>query len=324
MFLEALEGKNKSRPPVWLMRQAGRYLPEYRKVREKHSLLEMFHTPDIITKVTLQPIDILGVDAAILFSDILTVLDGLGIPYDFQPGPKVDFQGFHKPVEDPYRHIKEAIAQLKSELKVPLIGFAGGPFTVLSYILEGGSSRDFKKTKQLMIQDPEQFDLLFNTVLEETIAYLKIQDVDAIQIFDSWANVLSPFYFAKYVQAPLERIVEAMKVPVILFCRGAADKLAVCNPAGISVDWTFDLPALRKQLPKEIALQGNLDPMMLYGSKQTVKQHVEALLKSMAGDPAYIFNLGHGMLPDLPVENVHTLVETVKASPALHELSHSA
>ncbi|MCP5469771.1 MAG: uroporphyrinogen decarboxylase [Chlamydiales bacterium] len=318
LLIESLSCNNQERPPVWLMRQAGRYLPQYQKVRKDHSLLEMFHNSDVITEVTLQPVDILGVDAAILFSDILTVLDGLGVEYDFQPGPKVNFQGF-APKENAYAHIEKAITQLKRELKVPLIGFAGGPITVMKYLLE--------EEKKMMICDEAQFEALFNTVLEETIAYLKVQEnagVDVIQVFDTWASTLPPYYFHKYVVRPLKRIVQEMRVPVILFCKGNPLPLVECAPACISVDWSQDLAQLRKQIPHTIALQGNLDPMILYGSKETIRYHAETLLDQMAGDPGYIFNLGHGMLPDIPVENVRTLIEIVQARPALHELSHSS
>ena len=295
------------------MRQAGRYLPEYQKIRANHTLLSLFHNPKLIVEITKQPIDILGVDAAILFSDILTVLDGLGVPYDFQPGPVVAFQGFDLQT-NAYGHIEESIKQLKSELQVPLIGFAGGPITILSYMID-----NFKK---VMICEPERFDALFNTVLEETIRYLKIQEaagVDCIQIFDSWARTLSPPFFKKYVQEPLARVIATLDVPVILFCKGAASELLESKPAALSVDWTFDLPTLRKQT--KIALQGNLDPTILYGSKETIREHTEALLRSMRGDPGFIFNLGHGMLPDIPVDNVRTLIETVKASATLYQLS---
>ncbi len=298
------------------MRQAGRYLPAYQELRANRSLLELFHDPKLIVAITKQPIEILGVDAAILFSDILTLLDGLGVAYDFQPGPKVDFHGF-SPRQNAYSHITTAIVQLKQELDVPLIGFAGGPITLLSYMLPN--------FKRVMVSDPQTFDALFNRVFQETIAYLKVQEaagVDCIQIFDSWARTLPQPYFHKYVQEPLAAIVEAMEVPVILFCKGAALELVDCKPACISVDWTFDLPTLRKEIPHTIALQGNLDPTILYGSKETIVQHAESLLKSMAGEPGYIFNLGHGMLPDIPVENVHTLVETVQASTPLYKLSH--
>lgn len=327
MLLDALYCKNKKRPPIWLMRQAGRFLPEYQKIRAHYSLLEMFATPEIIHEVTKLPVNILGVDAAILFSDILTVLNGLGVPYDFDPGPKIDFQGqFHK-TEDAYPHIQQAIISLKKELTVPLIGFAGGPFTVLSYIIEGKTSRDFKKIKKLMIQNPTLFESLLEEVITETISYLKLQEkagVDLIQIFDSWGSALPPTFFEKYVQAPLARIVKALAIPTILFCKGKAIELLPCHPTCISIDWTQKLSDQRQQIPKTIALQGNLDPTILYGSKKTIKQHAHALLEEMQGEPGFIFNLGHGMLPDIPVENVHTLIEVVQTRSPLHELSYSS
>ncbi|MFN0065667.1 MAG: uroporphyrinogen decarboxylase [Chlamydiales bacterium] len=330
MILDALQGRNfQGRPPIWLMRQAGRYLPEYRKIRANYPLLEMFHKPDVIREVTMQPMRRFGLDAAILFSDILTVLDGLGVPYDFHEkrGPQISFTKFSP--TPAYDHVKEAIYQLKQELDVPLLGFSGGPFTVLSYIIEGETSRQFQKIKKLMIQEPQKFDELLDQVMQETIRYLELQieaGVDAVQIFESWAHALPPFYLEKYVVQPLKKIVQSLRIPTLLFCRGPA--LPQVGATALSVDWNGDIVALRKSLGPTIALQGNLDPMILYGSKEVIRYHVNELLGKMGQDPGYIFNLGHGVLPDTPVENVHYLVELVQSKISqtrtpLHELSHS-
>ncbi len=323
MLLDALQCRNTGRPPIWLMRQAGRYLPEYRAMRRGRSLLEMFHCPKTIVEVTELPLNILNVDAAILFSDILTVFDGMQIRYDFQDqvGPVVfdsaDAIQMRKP-EEAYSHVIQGIETLKKRLEVPLLGFAGAPFTIASYLIEGKSSRDLKKTKQWLYREPESFSKLLDQITEATIAYLKCQiaaGVDAVQLFDSWANSLGIWEFREYCLKPMGKILKALDIPVILFCRGSslfAEELATLNPAAISIDWSGDLPTIRKSIPKTIAVQGNLDPMLLYGSQPQIAAAADRLLDGMRGDPGYIFNLGHGLLPDIPVENVKFLVDYVR------------
>ncbi len=326
ILLDALKCQNKNRPPVWLMRQAGRYLPQYRKLKVGRSLYEMFHNVETIVEVTQMPVDFLGVDGAILFSDILTVLEGLNVRYDFQEGvgPVVldgpDSLALIAP-EEVYGHISGAIRELKKELKVPLLGFAGAPFTIASYIIEGKTSRDLQKTKKWLFSHPEGFKKILDLITEATIQYLKVQieaGVAAVQIFDSWANALALEEFRLYALEPMRRIVEAMhqkNIPVILFCRNSclfAKELASIAPSAISLDWSYDLATIRKQIPNSIAVQGNIDPMALYAPKDHLKQKVDALLDSMEGDPGYIFNLGHGLLPDTPVENVQFIVDYVR------------
>ncbi len=307
-FINALRNQNFGPPPIWLMRQAGRFLPSYHAFKEKQTLLEMFHDPDTIVKVTKLPFNELDLDAAILFSDILTVLDGLSVPYTFQPGPVVNYTSFQKK-ENAYAHITEAITTLKKELSVPLIGFAGGPFTVLSYVLSNA--------KKMLFEDPKQFYTLLEQIVEETVHYLDVQvdaGVDAIQIFDSWADQLAIHDFRHVILPYMRRIVNHVTVPTILFCRHSAffaEDLANCHPAAISIDWSGDLPAIRKKLPG-IALQGNLDPHVLYGSQEAIRSVVDPLIEQMAGDPGFIFNLGHGVLPDIPLKNVQFLVNYVK------------
>lgn len=323
MLLEALQCRNSGRPPIWLMRQAGRYLPEYQAMRRGRSLLEMFHDPKTIVEVTALPLEILHVDAAILFSDILTVLDGMQIHYDFQEnvGPVV----FDSPemiksraAEDAYPHIIQSIETLKKQLSVPLLGFAGAPFTIASYLIEKRSSRDLKKTKQWLYREPESFTKLLDQITEATIAYLKCQikaGVDAVQLFDSWANALNVWEFREYSLKPMQKIIEALDIPVIVFCRGSslfAKELATLKPAAISIDWSGDLPTIRQSIPKTIALQGNLDPMLLYGSQKQIAAAIDRLLDGMTDDPGYIFNLGHGLLPDIPVKNVKFMVDYVR------------
>lgn len=332
IFLDALHCRNDaSRPPVWLMRQAGRYMASYRALRSKHSFLEMCHEPDLIAEVTLLPIRQFGFDAAILFSDILVIPEALGLGLHFEEGKgpiihrpikcKNDILALSEPDMNLLQYVGKGAALTKLSLKVPLIGFCGAPFTVASYMIEGGSSRDLKKTKNWMLSDPDSFHSLLNKIADWSIAYLKLQidsGVQAVQIFDSWANYLADPQFKEFSLFYMNRIIEGLKssrIPVILFCKGSsvfAPQMADLGPAGIGIDWNGDLSHLRKQLPKNIALQGNLDPDILYAPKEKIRIEVSRILESMKGDPGFIFNLGHGIHPDIPEEAVKTLVETIK------------
>lgn len=333
LLINALNCKNHTnRPPVWLMRQAGRYMPEYRKIREKHSFLEMCHTPEVATEVTLQPIKAFGMDAAILFSDILVIPEALrvGLRFDDGIGPIIEAP-LNKAadvdalpdidVNDALSFVTKAIHLLKRELKIPLLGFAGAPFTVASYMIEGRSSRTLLKTKKWMLHDPDSFHRLLDKVAECTIDYLNMQieaGVDAIQIFDSWALYLSSTHFEAYSLNYLKKICEGIKdktVPIILFCRGSSsfgERLSSINPHAISVDWNADLATMRRGIPSSVALQGNLDPDILHAPFDVLKREVTALLNKMKGDPGYIFNLGHGITPDISPDAVKVLVDTVK------------
>ena len=331
-LLDALACNNEGRPPVWLMRQAGRYMPEFRALRAKYDFMTLCSTPELAADVTMLPIDQLGVDGAILFSDILVVADALGCGVHFEKGigPVLD-----KPVEtaidvknlpqvsvdESLGYVSAAIRLLRERLEVPLIGFAGAPFTVASYMVEGGSSKDLRKTKQWLFRDPASFSALLDRVCDVTIDYLKMQvaaGAQALQVFDSWANTLAFPQFEQYSLRYLERIVEALRptgVPVILFARGAsvfAPSLASIDPACVSVDWNANLASLANQLPKGIAVQGNLDPDVLYAPHDVIVKEVRAALDAMAGHPGYIFNLGHGLKPDMDPEAVKTLVHTVQ------------
>ncbi len=337
-FLEALRGRNSGRPPIWIMRQAGRYMPEYRALRERYSFLEMCHNPELAAQVTMLPIKAFGMDAAILFSDILVIPEalGVGLHFDEGMGPVIDRKITCQAdivalpalqVEHSLGFVGQAIGLVKPQLKVPLIGFCGAPFTVASYMIEGKSSKDLKKTKQWMFSNPEGFHALLNVLADCTIAYLNMQvaaGVDALQIFDSWAHVLGHRQFREFSLPYLERIVQGIKdpsIPIILFCRGSsvfAPQLAELHPRvahlGISLDWNSHMPEIRKRVPHPVALQGNLDPDVLYAPPAHIRKEVHSLLDSMRGDPAFIFNLGHGIHPDISVEAVKTLVDCVKAS----------
>lgn len=333
LFLDALNCENGSgRPPIWLMRQAGRYMPEYQALKAKYSFLEMCHQPELAAQVTRLPIDTFGMDAAILFSDILVIPEALGVGLRFEEGagPIID-----RPIAtdaditalpsidapEKLGFVAEAIKLLKTDLKVPLIGFCGAPFTLASYMIEGKTSRTLDKTKRWMFRDPASFHRLLDTLADHCIAYLKMQiaaGVDAIQIFDSWANVLGHSQFREFSLKYLEKIlrgIDTTNTPVILFCRGSsvfAKDMVEALPAGISLDWNVKMSQMRKAIPQTIALQGNLDPDILRAPIPVIRREARALLDTMQGEPGYIFNLGHGVFPDVSPDAVHALVDEVK------------
>jgi len=331
-LLKALSCQNTGRPPVWLMRQAGRYMPEYRALRAKYSFLDMCHQPELVVEITQLPLTVFGMDAAILFSDILVIPEalGLGLRFEDQVGPILE-RPLKTPadiaalpvldVSDSLSYVAQSIRLLKERLEVPLLGFAGAPFTIASYMIEGGSSPALKKTKQWMLRDPVSFHRLLEKIADDTIAYLNLQidaGVDAVQLFDSWAHVLGHVQFREFSLAYLKRIVEGLKprnVPVILFCRGAsvfAKQLAEAAPAGISLDWNTDITQMRLTIPQSIALQGNIDPDLLYAPKEVIQKELDRLITGMKGDKGFILNLGHGIHPDTPVDAVKYLIDAVK------------
>lgn len=326
LLLEALHGRNQGRVPCWLMRQAGRCLPAYQHLRSKHSLLEMFHHPELIVEITHLPLKVLPLDAAIVFADILTVLDSLNIPWDFtENGPVISSISpttslTCQPAQEAYPYIDQAIRELKKTLPCPLLGFAGAPFTLASYLIEGKTTRDGIKTKQWMYDDPVSFQKLLFFLADAVTDYLNLQieaGVDAIQIFDSWASVLSTQEFHRFCLPSIERILKKLRsVPVILFCRGSsfwAEDLAKLHPTCLSLDWQGNIKEIRKKIPSSISLQGNLDPAVLLCSKETIERETNKILSSMKNDPGYIFNLGHGILPQTPFDHVKFLVDYVHA-----------
>lgn len=332
-FLEALRFENTIRPPIWIMRQAGRYLPAYQQIREKHSLIEMFEDPEIIVKVTKMPIDEFGLDAAILFSDILIILKTLGQKVDFQPGigpvifPKIktveDIKQLQvENVEKSLSFISRAIRTLTQDLNCPLIGFCGGPFTVLSYLLESGNTDKLKTTKRWIYENPEPLKALLNLLTEQTKSYLKMQidaGVQAIQIFDSWSGCLSLTHFREFAKPYLQILVDFvkdLKIPVLVFSRHSSlyfEDFMDLGPTGISLDGSYPLKPLLTKAQGSLVLQGDLDPELLaFGSQDQVKSQALKILKITSDYPGFVFNLGHGILPMTPVENVRALVETVK------------
>lgn len=331
LLLQALKGCNTSRAPVWLMRQAGRYMAAYRAMRQKYTFLEMCHQPGLVAQATLLPIEAYGMDAAILFSDILVVAEamGLGLRFEEGAGPIIerpikdqkDIEAIPAPEMSKFEFVRAGIQAVKKGLDVPLLGFCGAPFTMASYLIEGGTSRDYKKTKSWMLADPLNFHRLLKKITDWSVEYLHLQieaGVDAIQIFDSWAHVLAHVQFREFSLAYLKEILIRLNhrdIPIILFCRGSsifASQLAEIQPTGISLDWNCDITRMRAQIPAPIALQGNLDPSILYAPKEVIRRETLRILDGMKGDKAFIFNLGHGLLPDIPEDAVRVVVECVK------------
>ncbi|WP_249274823.1 uroporphyrinogen decarboxylase [Candidatus Protochlamydia amoebophila] len=330
-LLRALHCRNNSRPPVWLMRQAGRHLASYRALRKKYSFLDMCHNPELIAEVTLLPIEAYQVDAAILFSDILVIPEALkvGVRFEDKVGPIIekpitnlhDIEKLAMPEDlTSLEFVEEGIRCLQPRLNVPLIGFCGAPFTVASYMIEGKTSRDFKKIKHWMYHEPQGFHTLLRKIADWSIAYLNMQidaGVHALQIFDSWANTLSYRQFQEFSLNYLKYILKGLKkdVPLILFCRGSSvfgPDLASINPAAVGLDWNCRVKRMRDVIPYPIALQGNLDPDLLYAPLPKIREEVNALLDEMEGDRGFILNLGHGIFPDVSEEAVRTLVESVR------------
>jgi uroporphyrinogen decarboxylase len=331
-FLRACRREPVDVTPVWFMRQAGRYMAEYRAIREKYSLLEICSQPELAAEVTLQPVRALGVDAAILFADILLPLIPLGLGLEFAKGegpiirrPVRTLEDVHmmRPVdvEADLGYVLEAIRILRGELNgIPLIGFCGAPFTVASYIIEGGSSRAFIKTKTMMYSAPEAWhalmDKLSNILAEYLVAQIRA-GAQAVQIFDSWVGALSPEDYEKFVLPYSQRILQsaqAQHVPVIHFGTNTATLLPLMKHAGgnvIGLDWRIPLDDGWALLGPDVAVQGNLDPALLFAPLPELKKRVHDILRRADGRPGHIFNLGHGILQHTPVDHVKAVVDMV-------------
>ena len=318
--------------PVWFMRQAGRYMPEYRAIREKFSLLEICDQSELAAEVTLQPVKALGVDAAILFADILLPAIPLGVGLEFAKG---EGPILHNPVRtlqdvrnlrpvDPdtdLGYVMEAIRILRGELKdVPLIGFCGAPFTVASYIIEGGSTREFLKTKTMMYSDPQAWHALMEKLSGVLSDYLLAQiraGAQAVQVFDSWVGMLNAADYLEFVQPYSRRILQAAQetgVPVIHFGTGTTTLLPAMKAAGgtvLGLDWRIPLDEGWNLVGQDVAIQGNLDPALLFAPLPEIKKRVDDILRRAGGRPGHIFNLGHGILQHTPVENVKAVVDMV-------------
>nr|WP_216657778.1 uroporphyrinogen decarboxylase [Sphingobacterium shayense] len=331
-MIRAAQSQLTERPPVWMMRQAGRFMPEYWEIKNKYSFLEMCKTPELAADVTMLPVDLLGIDAAILFSDILVTAEAMGGDLSFEQGvgprfsnpvrSKGDVDNLSVDCLDKLTYVADAIKVIQQRLngKLPLIGFAGAPFTILSYLVEGGSSKDFKKTKLMLNNEPELAHRILQKVADVTIQYLNMQidaGVNAVQLFDSWALALSwndykefSHKYNSYILANIKR-----SVPVISFCKGSsvfAPIMAEAKPDVISVDWNADLKNIKQLLPEGIAVQGNLDPFVLYADKAVIRRKIVDLFERMRGETGFIFNLGHGIMPDIPFDNVKYAIDVVK------------
>lgn len=320
-LLAALEGKNGGRPPLWLMRQAGRYLPEYQKLRAKHSFLELCHTPELVVAATLTPFTRFSLDAAILFSDILILLEALGSSVEFVEGegPQVTSMPLYQTLcREKLQGPLTAIRLLKKELKVPLFGFAGAPFTLACYWIEGRVSRDIHQVKRQIYADPVAFQQLMELFTLAVVEWLQLQiqeGVEAVQLFDSWAHLLTLEQFQQFCLPYWKRIQEAVTVPLLVFSRNShiiAPLAAAAGVQALSIDWTIPLEKMRQQYP-HVVLQGNIDPDWLFAPLPVLQKAIDAMLEPMAKDPAYICNLGHGILPATPLAAVELLIERVHA-----------
>jgi len=331
-FLRACHRRPTPYTPIWLMRQAGRYMKEYRHLRKRFSFLEMCKNPELAAEVTLQPLKHLHLDAAIIFSDILIPLAPMGVDFEFAKG---EGPVFHHPLRtkrdverlkviEPEQEVPfliEAIRIVRKELegKTPLIGFSGAPFTLASYMIEGGHSNNFILTKSLMYQDRPTWVKLMEKLSKVLVRYLNAQiraGVEAIQIFDSWVGCLSPTDYEEYVLPFSKRVFDGLEqnVPVIHFGTSTSTLLPLMKRAGgdvIGVDWRVDLGEAWKRIGYDVGIQGNLDPLVLMGPITLIRKEVKRILRLANGRPGHIFNLGHGILPETPVEHVTALVEMV-------------
>ena len=332
-FLRACQRMPVDRTPVWFMRQAGRYMPEYRALRQKYSLIEICRQPELAAEVTLQPVHLLGVDAAILFADILLPLIPMGVDIEFVRG---DGPAIHNPIrseadiaglrpieaEQALGHVMRAVQLVRQQLprEIALIGFAGAPFTLASYLVEGGASRDFLRTKRLMYSEGRAWRELMEKLSAMLTDYLVAQvraGAQAVQLFDSWVGALSPEDYRDYVLPYSASVLEGVSqagVPVIHFGTGTATLLEDMRKAGgdvIGVDWRIPLDRAWERLGPSVAIQGNLDPVALFAPRPELERRVRRIMQAAAGRPGHVFNLGHGILPETPVESAKAVVEMV-------------
>jgi uroporphyrinogen decarboxylase len=334
LFLRACKRQDVERTPIWIMRQAGRYLPEYRAVRAKADFLTMCQTPELVAEVTIQPVDIIGVDAAILFSDILVIPEAMGMHLEMNEGEGPVFPEPIRTIDDakklknidPTKELKyvlDAVSLTKKNLKnrVPLIGFSGSPWTLLTYMVEGKGSKNFSEVKKLIYNNQELahniLDKLSNIIADYLSAKIET-GCNAVQIFDTWGGILSQKDFEEFSLRYVEKIISQIKrkdEPVIFFAKGIhykLDKMASIGADVLGLDWTMDLGEVRKQVGDKVALQGNMDPTVLYANKNYIKDKTKRVLSSFGKGNGHIFNLGHGILPDVDPENAKALVQFVK------------
>jgi len=339
LYLKALNREATPRTPVWVMRQAGRYLPEYLAVRKQAGdFMTLCSTPDLACEVTLQPLDRFNLDAAILFSDILTIPDAMGLGLHFETGEGPKFSNPVRsradveklPIPDPMdslRYVMDAVSTIRRELngRVPLIGFSGSPWTLATYMVEGGGTKDFAKIKGMMFSDPNALHQLLDKTAQSVISYLNAQvesGAQSLMIFDTWGGVLSPAHYREFSLNYMQQIVDGLqresegrKVPVVLFTKNGGqwlDIMADTGCDGLGVDWTTDLNVARERTGNRVALQGNLDPSTLYGSPELIRQEVKRVLESYGSGPGHVFNLGHGIHQHVNPDHLGVMVEAVR------------
>ena len=331
-FLKACRCEPVDRPPVWLMRQAGRHLPEYRELRAKYSFHEVVKDPELALEVTMQPLRRYAVDAAIVFCDILVIPEAMGQPYGFPEGGGIEMEFAVESADDVNRlkvdrveeklnYVAKVLRLLKQELagERALIGFSGSPWTLATYMVEGKSSKNYTRCKELFYTDRPLFDRLMRKITNAVVRYLQMQvaaGVDAIQIFDSWGGVLAPDAFAEASAAWMQRIVDALpdEVPVIVFSKNMShlpDILATTGADVIGVNWNARLSEVKRSLPEGVAVQGNLDPVILNTTPEVVETETRRILEDMRGEAGHVFNLGHGIHPEAKPENVERMVDTI-------------
>lgn len=347
LYLRALLRQPTERTPIWVMRQAGRYLPEYRELRaEAGSFMNLCTNPELACEVTLQPLRRYPLDAAILFSDILTIPDAMGLGLYFAEGEgpkfekiirtKADIEQLERP--DPttsLSYVMDAVSLIRKRLEgdVPLIGFSGSPWTLATYMVEGGSSKAFGKVKRMLYGDPESAHLLLDKLADAVIDYLNAQiesGAQAVQIFDTWGGVLAPDMFRSFSLRYLEKIVDGLHrsydgktIPVVLFCKGCSahlEAIADTGCDGMGVDWTISLKEARARVGDRVSLQGNLDPSIMLTSPEIIENQVRETLASFGHGHGHVFNLGHGITPEVDPHHMTVLTESVaRLSPAWHE-----
>ncbi|CAG0944145.1 uroporphyrinogen decarboxylase [Candidatus Brocadiaceae bacterium] len=343
LLLRALRHQPVERTPIWIMRQAGRYLPEYMAVRKKASFTTMYKTPELAAEVTVQPVDLIGVDAAILFSDILVVPEAMGMDLVFTEGKGPVFSHPLRTSEDiaALKHcepdqklsfVAESIRQVNAALnaRVPLIGFSGAPWTLMVYMIEGMGTKEFSYVKEFIYTRPDLAHQLLGMIADNVAAYLNSQieaGVHAVQIFDTWAGILSPAHYEEFSLPYITRVIQQLKrehTPVIAFPKGAhasLAKTAACGADGVGLDWTIEIGEAKKITGSRVALQGNLDPLVLLGSQETIKKEVDRVLNSYGAGSGHVFNLGHGIIPRTSPDAARFLVRYLQEkSPAFHKM----
>jgi uroporphyrinogen decarboxylase len=350
IFIRALLNQPIDRTPVWMMRQAGRYLPEYRQVREQAgSFLNLCTNPELACEVTLQPLRRFNFDAAILFSDILTIPDAMGLGLYFTEGEGPKFKNPIKtaadvdklPIPDPHaelRYVVDAVSLIRKSLQgsVPLIGFSGSPWTLATYMVEGGSSKSFQKVKSLMYEQPKLLHTLLDKLAQSVATYLNAQieaGAQAVMLFDTWGGMLTSedyiefsLYYAKQIRYLLKTNVDGQQVPTILFSKGGGLWLETMADAGydaLGLDWQTDIQIARARVGDKVALQGNMDPVTLYAKPEVIVEKVKSILHKYGNGSGHVFNLGHGILPDINPEHVKAMVDAVHTfSPEYHQESN--